>query len=132
MYLFRRCQIPDDHINPACAALDGRAGAVRIGSQADGAFLRDVVREMGGIDIVLDDGSHRMVHMRRSFDVLFPLLSEGGIYMVEDLHTAYWRAYGGAKARRSTFLNFARRLVDDMHHWYRQLPPEEPALSGMI
>ena len=69
-------------IDPKCAAFDGSGGRVRIGSQDDPKFLRDVAAEMKGIDVVLDDGSHIGRHQRASFDVLFPLLSDGGIYIM--------------------------------------------------
>jgi len=69
-------------IDPKCAALDGDSGSVRIGSQDDPKFLRDVVAEMKGLDVVLDDGSHIGRHQRASLDVLFPLLGEGGLYII--------------------------------------------------
>lgn len=105
-------------IDPRCAAFDGEAGKVRIGSQDDADFLAAVVEEMGGLDVVLDDGSHEMAHVRRSFEVLFPRLSHGGTYMVEDLHTSYWRRYGGGYRAAGNFFNFVRQMVDDMHRWY--------------
>lgn len=99
---------------------------VRIGSQADEAFLKSVVEEMGGVDIVIDDGSHRASHLRTSFDVLFPLLSENGIYLAEDLHTNYWRGeYEGGWRRRSTFIEQMKDLVDDMHSWWHQRPQRQ-------
>jgi hypothetical protein len=82
-------------IKPDCSAFDGECASVRIGSQDDPEFLRSVVAEMGGIDVVLDDGSHIARHQRVSFDVLFPLLPEGGMYIIEDMHTAYWSDFEG-------------------------------------
>lgn len=102
-------------INPQCADYNGRSGQVRIGSQDNPSFLRSVVSEMGGIDIVIDDGSHVAKHQRASFETLFPLLSESGVYICEDLHTAYWPAYGGGFRRRGTFIEYAKILMDDMH-----------------
>lgn len=75
-------------IDPTCAAYDGSAGQVRIGSQDDPEFLARTVEEMGGVDIVLDDGSHMLPHIRTSFEALFPCVTPGGLYMVEDLHAA--------------------------------------------
>jgi len=75
-------------IDPTCARFDGRDGQVRIGSQDDRAFLGRVIDEMGGVDVVLDDGSHVMAHLRATLAALFPRLSQGGTYIVEDLHTA--------------------------------------------
>ena len=57
----------------ACQALDGESGQVRIGSQDDPDFLKNVVSEMGGVDIILDDGSHISKHIRASLEILFPL-----------------------------------------------------------
>src|SRR5215813_13910907 len=45
-------------IDDECLKYSGHAGQVRIGSQVDQSFLDSVVKEMGGLDIVLDDGSH--------------------------------------------------------------------------
>lgn len=105
-------------IDPDCARFDGEAGQVRIGSQDDAGFLAGVVEEMGGIDLVLDDGSHMMGHVNRSLDILFPLLSPNGIYMIEDLQTAYWPHYGGGRRARGNFFRGLGQVFDDMHRWY--------------
>jgi hypothetical protein len=105
-------------INHECASYGGTAGQVRIGSQADPDFLRAVVAEMGGIDIVLDDGSHIASHQRASFDVLFPLLSDGGLYVIEDLHTSYWPDYEGGYRRPGTGIEFLKDKIDAMHQQY--------------
>lgn len=107
-------------INPNVEAIDDPDLTVRIGSQDDPAFLRDVVAEMGGVDIVLDDGSHVAKHQRASFETLFPLLSDGGLYAVEDLHTSYWAPWGGGFRRRGTFIETVKTLIDDMHGWYHR------------
>lgn len=105
-------------IDPACAGLDVAPARVMIGSQDDPAFLERVVEAFGGeIDIVIDDGSHQARHMRRTFDILFPRVAEGGLYIVEDLHCAYWKGFGGGY-RRPTFIEKAKNILDDMHHWY--------------
>jgi hypothetical protein len=105
-------------VNPACANLAEPPTQIRIGSQADSEFLRGVIAEMGGLDVVLDDGSHIGKHQRSSFETLFPLLSEGGIYMIEDTHTSYWRRFGGGYRKRGTAIEFAKQIVDDLHAWY--------------
>lgn len=91
----------------------------RIGSQADPDFLRAVVAEMGGVDIVVDDGSHVAEHQLISFRTLFPLLSDGGLYVCEDLHTSYWQGdwHGGYK-RPGTFIEVTKDIIDSLHSWY--------------
>jgi hypothetical protein len=119
-------------IDPKCAEQDGRVGQVRIGDQSDPAFLRSVVEEMGGIDVVLDDGSHRMDHIRASLAVLFPMLADGGCYMIEDLHTAYWPNFGGGQETEANFFNMVRALTDDMHAWYHEGGRTYPEISGAV
>jgi len=113
-------------INPLCAAVDDPDLEVRIGSQADPEFLEGVVAEMGGVDLVIDDGSHVAKHQRASFELLFPLLTDGGLYVVEDTQTSFWWDYGGGYRRRGSFLALTKDLIDDMHshyHGHRQKSP---------
>ena len=126
-YFGDRATIFGIDINPDCASLDTPHAPVRIGSQADATFLRGVVDEMGGLDVVLDDGSHRAKHQRASFDALFPLLNEGGLYLIEDTHSSYWLRFGGGYRRRGTAIEFAKRIVDDMHGWYHRRRPQTSA-----
>lgn len=108
-------------IDPGCAVHNGNYGQVRIGSQDDDGFLRRVVKEMGGLDVVLDDGSHVAHHQRASYETLFPLLSEGGLYVIEDMHTAYWEHMEGGLRRRGTAIEFLKDKVDEMHkHYYKR------------
>jgi hypothetical protein len=137
MQLWRKFLGPDAilfgiDIDPACAAFDGLAAQVRIGSQDDAAFLRNVVAEMGGVDIVLDDGSHVSNHIRASLDVLYPLLSDGGLYLIEDLHACYWSNYGGGYGRRGSFMEAVKTMIDDMHHWYHDQGERIGATAGHL
>jgi hypothetical protein len=111
-------------VDKRCAVVDDPPSInIRIGSQADLSFLRSVVEEMGGVDVVLDDGSHWVSHQRASFEALFPVLSPAGIYIVEDLHTNYWRGmYEGGWKRRSTFIEQMKDVVDDLHGWWHTKP----------
>ncbi len=116
-------------IDPRCAAFDGKNAQVRIGSQADRGFLEAVVSEMGGIDIVLDDGSHVMQHIRSSLEILFPLLHNGGTYLIEDLHTCYWRNWGGGYRSGQNIFRLVSELIDDMHHWYHDSGVKHSSIS---
>jgi predicted O-methyltransferase YrrM len=55
-------------------------------NQMDAVALREIVKKhaSGTLDVVVDDASHLYVPTRRSFEILFPLLRAGGVYVVED------------------------------------------------
>jgi hypothetical protein len=114
-------------VDPACAGYESPGTRVRIGSQDDPAFLKRVVAEIGPPDIILDDGSHIARHQRTSFDTLFPLLKDGGLYVIEDLHTAYWGNWGGGYRRKGTAIERVKDMIDDLHAWYHDKPTTTPA-----
>jgi hypothetical protein len=108
-------------INPRCRELADPDTCIRIGSQADREFLRGVVREMGGVDIVIDDGSHVATHQRKSLEVLLPLVDPQGIYVVEDLHTSYFPGcFEGGIGRRGTFIEEVKVMIDGIHETYHR------------
>jgi hypothetical protein len=120
-------QIVGLDINPECKEFEEDQIQVRIGSQSDTAFLAQVLAEFGTPDIVLDDGSHRMSDVVETFRYLYPRTAPSGIYMVEDLHTAYWDEYGGGLRREGTFIELCKGLIDELNaDWSRDaLPPTD-------
>jgi SAM-dependent methyltransferase len=112
-------------IDPRCKEFEEDGCQIRIGDQSDHFFLRSVIAEMGGIDIVIDDGSHIASHQLASFRFLFPLLTHEGIYICEDLHTSYWDGWEGGYKRAGTFIEFTKDIIDHIHEWYFQ--NQEPA-----
>jgi hypothetical protein len=103
---------------------------VFLGSQDDQLTLHKAVEWLGGIDVVIDDGSHVVRHQNTSLDYLFPRLSDGGIYICEDLHTNYWGEYGGSYRRRDTFIERMKSAVDDLNHWHHQFGTGDRAIGG--
>jgi hypothetical protein len=111
-------------IKPSCAEVADPPNQVRIGSQADPQFLASVVAEMGPPDIILDDGSHVASHQRASLRALWPELSPGGLYIIEDLHTSYWLEFEGGYRRPGTGIEMIKALIDDLHGWYHCRGPK--------
>lgn len=72
-------------------------------------------------DIIIDDGGHTMNQQKISFEALFPYIKSGGVYIIEDLHTSYWKLYGaeGAVANpiatEDSTTEFLKKLVDDVN-----------------
>lgn len=76
----------------------------------------------GDFDIILDDGGHQMQQQITSFQTLFPYVRSGGLYIIEDLHTSYWKEYGGhgrvgaPVSGQDTCTDFLKNLVDEMNY----------------
>lgn len=49
------------------------------------ANIARAAREIGSVDIVIDDASHASHHQQNAFLELFPALPSGGLYVIEDL-----------------------------------------------
>ena len=108
-------QIIGIDIDPESQKSEEEHISVRIGDQKDTNFLSSIIEEFGAPDIVLDDGGHQMDQINASFDFLYPKVKDNGIYMVEDLHTAYWGEYGGGVNNPLTFIENAKKLIDSLN-----------------
>jgi hypothetical protein len=68
------------------------------GDANDDAFLHNIASHIVSESLtnertlcaVIDDGSHQVAHHKSAFDALWPLLTSGGVYIIEDLHTYWW------------------------------------------
>lgn len=99
-------------IRPECAEFAEEQIVVRIGHQADTRFLAGVLEEFGAPDVVLDDGSHHSRDQIGSFEFLYPRIALDGVYLVEDLHTAYMARYGGGLNMPGSFIEFCKSRID--------------------
>jgi glycosyltransferase involved in cell wall biosynthesis len=102
-------------INPDCIHAADEQVHVRIGNQTDPVFLDRVIAEFGIPDIIVDDGSHLMGDMSFTFDHLYPKMLKNSVYLVEDLHTAYWSEYGGGLGKPDTFIEKTKKLIDQLN-----------------
>jgi hypothetical protein len=64
--------------------------------------LEDIVRNelANELDLVVDDASHTYEQTKASFEILFPLLQPGGIYLIEDWSWAHHPNYQSPDAPR--------------------------------
>lgn len=105
------------------------------GKVADLSSLLDTKGLRGKLDFIIDDGSHHPEHQMVSFTYLFEHgLKPGGIYIIEDTETSYWRSgdtYGlptlYGKDSPSSAINRLKGLIDVVNRRYQ--PPGEPFQS---
>jgi hypothetical protein len=89
-----------------------------VGSQTDRGLMRRIVKKHGAPTIVIDDGSHRSPHVRKSFRILFPMLADDGIYVIEDVQTSYWPQWKGSLDLDdpTTSMAMVKDLLDGLNH----------------
>jgi hypothetical protein len=85
------------------------------GSQIDPVFLKKVCDERGPFDVIIDDGSHVPKHVVSSFNILFPSLVDGGMYVIEDVQTAFWPKFGGSSDGGET-LQLTKTIIECLNH----------------
>jgi hypothetical protein len=121
-YFGRGARIVGIDVDPRCRQFEGDSVSVMIGDQADRNFLAEVRARFPHVDIVIDDGGHTMAQQITSFEELYPHIQPHGVYLCEDLHTSYYPPYGGGYRKDGTFIQYATRLVDQLHAWYSTEP----------
>lgn len=130
-YFGPQARIVGVDINPDCASLAEEQVEIRIGDQSDREFLRSLAADVGEIDILIDDGGHMMRQQIVTFEEMFPAVADGGIYLVEDLHTSYWPEYGGGYARAfplglrwgpESFIEYSKAFIDRINAWHSRRP----------
>ena len=123
-------------IHPSCKQFEDEQTSIYIGSQSDPVFLHGLMQSIPRPDIILDDGGHRMHQQITSFEHLFGHLKEDGVYVIEDLHTSYWKEYDGGYKRKDTFVEYSKGLIDQLHAYHsrsRRLRPGRfaPDIRGL-
>jgi glycosyltransferase involved in cell wall biosynthesis len=108
-------------INEACRTLKYRDPRIKllIGDINTEQIQEDILQHSREFDILLDDGSHTSSDIILSFARYFSYLKDGAIYVAEDLHCSYWKAFGGGVFHPTSSISFFKRLADilNFEHW---------------
>lgn len=105
-------------IDPRCKIVEEEGIEVFIGDQQDKVFLHELAAALGPIDILIDDGGHTMTQQITTFTELYPVVKIPGLYLVEDMHTSYWKKFGGGVGKRNSFVEYSKRLIDRLNAWH--------------
>lgn len=109
-----------------CKRFEDDQVKIFIGDQANRRFLVNLIRQIGSVDIIIDDGGHLMNQQILTFDVLYQMVKEDGVFLMEDLHTSYWHEYGGGIRHPGTFIEKAKGFIDSLNGWHTRSPEFGP------
>jgi len=121
-YFGPKARIIGVDINPHCKKLEEDQISIFIGDQEDRTFLKYLSREIGTMDILLDDGGHTMKQQIATFEELYDFVKPDGIYLCEDCHTSYWKRYEGGLKKKGTYIEYTKNFVDSLHAWHSENP----------
>ena len=107
-------------INPNCKDIEDEDQEIKIfiGSQEDRRFLRSLKDAIPKLDILIDDGGHTMKQQIATFKELYDHIDANGIYLCEDLHTSYWKNFGGGYKRKGSFIEYSKNFIDYINAWH--------------
>lgn len=102
-------------INPKVSELkyeDNRIKVIGMAATNPEAYANIINIEPNGYDIIIDDGSHRSMDTLSNFINYFDVLKPGGLFIIEDMHCAYWEEYGGGFFNELSISNFMKKILD--------------------
>lgn len=111
-------------VDARCSAFAAPDTTIIIGDQGDRDFLKRLREQIGQVDILIDDGGHHMYQQIATFEELYSMVSEDGIYLCEDMHTSYWTEFGGAYRKPETFVEYSKGMIDQINAWHSKGPAE--------
>ncbi|NOU47312.1 MAG: class I SAM-dependent methyltransferase [Bacteroidales bacterium] len=114
-YFGEKATIIGIDIEPICKTAEEKQITVVIGSQSDRYFLKELIKNIPKVDILIDDGGHMMDQQIISFEELFSSIDENGLYLCEDLCTSYWKEFDGGYKRPGTFIEYSKNFIDQLN-----------------
>jgi len=116
-YFGKDARIIGVDINPRCVSYEEDGFEIYIGDQSDPAFLKELAEKIGEADIVIDDGGHTAAHCINTFQNLYPIVAENGVYITEDTHTAIFPRYVDTM-EGTTFIDMAKGVAEKLTWWH--------------
>jgi 23S rRNA U2552 (ribose-2'-O)-methylase RlmE/FtsJ len=125
-YFGARARIFGVDILPTCKQWEEPGVKIFIGDQSDRDFLRRIAKKIGPIDVLIEDGGHHPAQQIATFEVMYPAVKPDGVFLIEDLHTSYWKRYSGGLRKPGTFMEYAKGLADQLNAYHGREPGFEP------
>lgn len=110
---FNKATIHAADINKASAICQQYSNRIKFHliDQRNRAQLKNL-EQYSPFDLIIDDGNHYWMEQILTFETLFPYVRSGGIYIVEDTTTSYWKEY---KNNPISPVEYFKKLVDEVN-----------------
>lgn len=111
-------------MNPNAKKWEEHGFEIFIGSQSDESFWDNFKKQVGNIDIVLDDGGHTYEQQIVTTECLLDNINDGGMLVIEDTHTSYMKKFGNQKY---SFIEYTKHLIDLMNYRFGKFSSQNKA-----
>ena len=117
-------------LNPECKKFEEKGVEIFIGDQSSEIFWDDFFKSVGKVDILLDDGGHTNLQQIVTIMKSIKNINDDGIIVTEDTHTSYMSKFGNPS--KYSFINFAKKLIDDINYKFPNLGKFKNSLNDYI
>ena len=91
-------------LNPAAKKFENDGFEIFIGDQEKPEFWNNFFKQVGKIDILLDDGGHTNNQQIITTQNSIENINDGGLLIIEDTHASYMKEFGNPSDK--SFVNF--------------------------
>ncbi|AWW45636.1 class I SAM-dependent methyltransferase [Polynucleobacter paneuropaeus] len=116
-YFGPKARIIGVDLNPIALELKSEGFEIFIGDQESPDFWSHLKKIIGCVDIILDDGGHKNGQQIASLWHGVDLIRDGGVLVVEDTHTSYFKRFGNPSP--TSFINYSKRIIDKINSRFK-------------
>mgnify|MGYP006113187629 CR=1 FL=1 len=109
-YFGKKARIIGIDNNPAAKMWEEHGFEIFIGDQSNENFWENFKKEIGPVDILLDDGGHTDIQQTTTLFCFADNIKNDGVLVIEDTHTSYLREFGNPS--KFSFMNLTYHLVN--------------------
>jgi len=129
-YFGNKAKIIGIDLNPKTKLLEKYGFKIFNGDQSNKNFWKKFFREVGKVDIVIDDGGHTNIQQSLTTVYTVPHIKNGGMLLVEDTHSNYQKEFQNPS--KYSFINFSKKIIDDVNYTYPDLGKFNYSLNSLI
>lgn len=98
--------------NPTAERMREHGFEIFIGDQASPGFWQNFFKQVGPVDVIIDDGGHTNKHQIMTIECCLDNVRDGGIVVVEDVCTSYMKRFGNPS--KYSFINYSKSIIDSI------------------
>ena len=128
----KKAKIIGIELNPEAKKLEKKGFKIFIGDQSHSSFWKSLYKQIGKIDILIDDGGHTNLQQITTLMESINHIKPGGIIVIEDTHTSFMKNKGFKNPSKYSLINFTSSLIENIHRRNPSIKKELNFISKKI